>query len=137
MMMWTYVSAAIAILSAQPALAERCPPFDATFTMMADEYELQVKPYLDCLGAASGKKQYGNNDGPFAVSQCLGVKAAVLEAYPKDRRESISFLIEQVDREQVWGIWCDTVAGAPLPSNIEIRPDWPQGNSTRNNDAQD
>ncbi|WP_430417073.1 hypothetical protein [Parasphingorhabdus sp.] len=130
---WINLSIFVAMASTQPSITQRCELFDASYTLAAMESEPGVKSYTDCLGSA--QQQYGNNSGPFSVAQCLETKSQVLATYPEDRRENISYLIAQIDREHVLLTWCENSIGLPLPAHIEIRPEWPQAQASEETNA--
>jgi hypothetical protein len=103
----------------------RCDPFDGSYTIAAGEFAPTVAPYTRCL--ASADKRYGFNDGPYAIGQCKSERAEAIDAVALGQRENIEFLLAEVEREQVWLVWCSTDVGSKLPSHIEVRPEWPQG----------
>ena len=103
----------------------RCGPFDGSYTIAAGEYDPTVAPYVRCLAGAD--KRYGFNDGPYAISQCKSERGQAIAAVMPAQRENMEFLLTEVEREQVWLVWCSTDVGSELPSDIAVRPEWPQG----------
>jgi hypothetical protein len=103
----------------------RCAPFDGSYTIAAGEYAQRVLPYVHCLTSAD--QRYGFNNGPYAISQCKSERTEAIAITPLEQRESIEGLLLEVEREQVWLVWCSTDVGSELPSDIEVRSEWPQG----------